>query len=150
MSYYGMGDYYLAGDPGLFSTLGGWFKSGARGAIGQLPIVGPAITVGSRILSGRSGGGGPAPIQIIRPTELGRRPTAGPALTPTGRKRRRRMNYANDKALKRATRRTDGFVKLAKNALKGTGYKIVSKSSSRSARPVHIRETGPGSVTVGR
>lgn len=38
--------------------------------------------------------------------------------------RNRRMNPANPKALRRAMRRTDGFVKLAKRALKGTGYAV--------------------------
>ena len=38
--------------------------------------------------------------------------------------RNRRMNIANPKALRRAMRRTDGFVKLAKRALKGTGYAV--------------------------
>lgn len=36
----------------------------------------------------------------------------------------RRMNVANPRALRRAMRRTDGFVKLAKRALKGTGYAV--------------------------
>lgn len=38
--------------------------------------------------------------------------------------RNRRMNIANPRALRRAIRRTDGFVKLAKRALKGTGYAV--------------------------
>ena len=38
--------------------------------------------------------------------------------------RNRRMNPANPKALRRAIRRTDGFVKLAKRTLKGTGYAV--------------------------
>jgi len=61
--------------------------------------------------------------------------------------RRRRMNVANAKALRRAIRRQAGFVKLARKALKGTGYTIVSRGS-RSRRPVSIKESGPGSVIV--
>lgn len=38
--------------------------------------------------------------------------------------RNRRMNVANPRALRRALRRTDGFVKLAKRSLKGTGYAV--------------------------
>ncbi len=38
--------------------------------------------------------------------------------------RNRRMNVANPRALRRAMRRTAGFVKLAKRALKGTGYAV--------------------------
>lgn len=48
--------------------------------------------------------------------------------------RRRRMNVGNAKALRRAIRRTDGFVRLARSALKNTGFKIVSKSSGRVSR----------------
>jgi len=38
--------------------------------------------------------------------------------------RNRRMNVANPRALRKAIRRTSGFVKLAKRALKGTGYAV--------------------------
>lgn len=38
--------------------------------------------------------------------------------------RNRTMNIANPKALRRAIRREQGFVKLAQRSLKGTGYKI--------------------------
>ncbi len=69
------------------------------------------------------------------------------ALTQDGRPRRRRMNVANAKALRRAIRRQMGFVKLARKALKGTGYTIVSRGS-RSRRPVSIKESGAGSVIV--
>jgi hypothetical protein len=62
-------------------------------------------------------------------------------------KKRRRMNVANPKALRRAIRREQGFVKLARRALKGTGYRI---TTTRSARPrtVQVRESGPGNVVV--
>lgn len=43
----------------------------------------------------------------------------------TVRKKYRRMNYGNTKALKRALRREKGFVDLAKRTLKGSGYKVV-------------------------
>lgn len=62
--------------------------------------------------------------------------------------RRRRMNVGNAKALRRSIRRVNGFVNLAKRSLKGTGYKIVTTGSTRRQRPVHIRESGPGSVSV--
>lgn len=61
--------------------------------------------------------------------------------------RRRRMNVANPKALRRAIRRQAGFVKLARRALKGSGYTVVSRGS-RSRPRVSVRESGPGSVTV--
>jgi hypothetical protein len=61
-------------------------------------------------------------------------------------RKRRRMNVTNPKALRRAIRRQTGFVKLARRALKGTGYTIVSRGSRRP-RTV-VKESGPGSVTV--
>ncbi|GAJ04430.1 unnamed protein product, partial [marine sediment metagenome] len=60
-------------------------------------------------------------------------------------RKRRRMNVTNAKALRRAIRRTDGFVKLAKRALKGTGYTVSRRGSGRRA-PTTIVETGAGSV----
>lgn len=143
MSYYGVGDYYMAGDPGLISSIGGFLKRTIGRAAGQLPVVGPAITVGRTIF----GGGGPAPVRIVRPA--GPAPAGMSLVGPvgTGQRRRRRMNYANSKALKRSIRRQKGFVKLAKQALKGSGYQIVTKGSRRS-RPLSIRESGPGSVRV--
>lgn len=39
----------------------------------------------------------------------------------------RSMNVANPKALRRAIRREQGFVKLAQRSLKGTGYKIARR-----------------------
>lgn len=74
------------------------------------------------------------------------KPTSKGYMPVSGYKKRRRMNVTNDKALRRAVRRTDGFVKLAKRALRGTGYTVVSKSSR--ARRVNVRESGAGSVTV--
>lgn len=49
-------------------------------------------------------------------------------------RKRPSMNYTNPKALKRAMRRTDGFVKVAKRALKGSKYQIVTRGASRSKR----------------
>jgi len=51
------------------------------------------------------------------------------AATPGGvpfyeRKKYRRMNAGNVKALKRAMRRQDAFVKLANDALRGSGYAV--------------------------
>jgi hypothetical protein len=58
----------------------------------------------------------------------------------------RRMNVGNAKALRRAIRRQTGFVKLARRALQGTGYSIVSKGSRRPKTVV--REHGAGGVIV--
>lgn len=48
--------------------------------------------------------------------------------------RNRRTDYGNTRALRRADRRLKGFVKVAKSALKHTGYTVASKSSRRSTR----------------
>lgn len=52
--------------------------------------------------------------------------------------KRKRMNFGNTKALTRASRRIDGFVKVAKRALKHTNYKLVTKQSA-SRRSVAAR-----------
>ena len=53
--------------------------------------------------------------------------------------RRRRMNVANPKALRRAIRRTDGFIKLAKRTLKGTGYTVKRTGSPMAKKKVGAR-----------
>lgn len=58
----------------------------------------------------------------------------------------RRMNVVNPKALRRATRRVNGFVKVATRALEGTGWKVVRRTSSKRTGPKVIVESGPGSV----
>ena len=55
--------------------------------------------------------------------------------------RRRRINPANPKALRRAIRRQDGFVKLARRALKGSGYTIVTRGSRRPKRDLGAGHT---------
>ncbi len=112
------------GDPGFFDTL----KKIGRRALGLNPAVAAVQAV-------RSAFQPPRAVSIQR-----RVPTIGPVprfVSPRlsqqvdGRPRRRRMNVANDKALRRAIRRQAGFVKLAKRALVGTGFKIVSSSSGK-------------------
>lgn len=145
MSYYGQGDYY--GQGGLGSFLGGALKTVARAATGFV-TGGPAGAIGgvvsSLVPSSRPapGGGLQIPSVTVRP---GAFLPGGTPLVSFG-KKRRRMNYANGRALARANRRVDGFVRLARKSLQHTGYKIVSKSAGK--RPVNIRESGPGSVNV--
>ncbi len=52
----------------------------------------------------------------------------------------RKTNFLNGAALKRANRRRDGFVRLAKGALKGSGFKVVSASAGRSRAPARARK----------
>lgn len=158
------GDYMrgYAGDPGFFSKIlkiGKSIVSGFLGGGTPAPVIiqqAPPQYRPAQMLSI----GGPRGLVADarpRPKAAGFLPPAaprvtkgmgGPRLDPrTGLPvRRKRMNVANPKALRRAIRRQTGFVKLARRALKGSGYTIVSRGS-RSKR-VNIREAGSGSVTV--
>ena len=158
------GDYLASarGDPGLFGFLGKAVK-GALGVVSRFapgPIGGIARTLGGLI----PGGGGP---RAITPTMMASRQQAGPGglkipglrglgqrIVPGGQTgyypRRRRMNPGNVKALRRAMRRQDSFVKLARRALRGSKYKITTVGSGSRRRPLNITESGPGGVTVGR
>ncbi len=143
MGYYMAGDYYSRG--GIGSFLKGAVSTVARGAVGFVTGgPGGAISAVARNLVPQSR---PSGIQIP-PMQIN--PTAflpgGQPLLQFGR-RRRRMNYANGRALTRANRRVDGFVKLARKSLKHTGYRIVTKGSSKR-KGTTIHEHGPGSVNV--
>lgn len=156
------GDYLgsYRGDPGLLGFLGRGIKKLAGAAIGASPLGGAARTVGS-LLPARA-----TPMQrtIIAPAPgLG---GLGQRLIPGGRSgfvdqagkpvrirkdgkpyKKPRMNVGNARALRRSIRRQQGFVKLAKRALQGTGYRIATRGSSRP-RTVSVRESGAGSVVV--
>jgi len=142
MSYFG-GSTSPRGDPGFFGSLFGAAKGFVTG--------GPGGAI-SGAISGFRGGQRPAavpravpsPFQAPRRGPLtgvqltgfglgGPRPGIRPVFGPNGQMmpRRRRMNVTNPKALRRAIRRTDGFVRIARSALKNTGFKIVSKSAGR-------------------
>jgi len=142
MSYFG-GTSGMVGDPGFFGSLFGGVK--ALGKVG-LGFATGGVTggIGAGISQFRGRGStAPAnrPLQPFQPP-IGIK--AGGFL-PGGAKpfigvvradgsvgpRRRRINYGNTKALRRAVRRTDGFVRVARTALKNTGFKIVSKSSGK-------------------
>jgi hypothetical protein len=149
VSYYGQGDYY--GQGGLGSIL----KTVAKGAIG-FATGGPAGAFAAVAPSVLTGGGGarslPAPV-LPAPGLGGLVARAIPGgktglIVETGRRRYRRMNYTNVRALRRADRRIDGFVREARKALKHTNYALVSKSARKSGRskPSVIVETGPGGV----
>ncbi len=144
MAYFG-GSQNLRGDPGFFGTLFGAAKGFVTG--------GPtgAIAGGIRAFRGQRAVARRAPVptaaSFIRPVGrvggirgFAQRAVPGGAtgfqvdVGLDGRPRRRRMNVGNAKALRRAIRRTDGFVRLARGALKNTGFKIVSKSSGKISR----------------
>lgn len=151
------GDYRrMRGDPGLFKTLGKVLGGAAR-------IAGVVGVPGAGIVGRALQGGGPQtqmPVMSPVPGVRGwlQRQIPGGAtgyvekqgskgIKTSGMRKRPRMNVGNARALRRAIRRQEGFVKLARRALKGTGYTIVSRGS-RSRRPITIREHGPGSVNV--
>jgi hypothetical protein len=164
MGYYMAGDYYAAG--GIFSTIAkgiggavkGFVSGGPLGAIGgaisgvtgkgsatQTLALPPAFQIPSRVPTIVPSGGTIQPTSGLKGVVQRLVPGGASGYEVVGRKRRR-MNVTNDKALRRAIRRQQGFVKLAKRALRGTGYTVATRG--RSKRPVSIRESGPGSVVV--
>jgi hypothetical protein len=138
---YYAGDYYR-GDPGIFGKIGGFFRGVARG-VGRVAgrVAGIAGRVG-RVAVGAAGGplglglaALPVPGTRTLPTlarrawpvvrDIGKGIVTGVGaseiaksidLWPFGHKkrRRRRMNPANPRALRRALRRVSGFGKLAR------------------------------------
>lgn len=157
MGYYMAGDYYMAG--GLFSgigkALGGIAKTVVGGATGFL-TGGPLGAVGGALkASGILGGAAPqvntgaiqfpgGPIPILGSSQLG---PPGVGVTAPGYKvnkqgmvvkARRRMNPANPKALRRAMRREEAFVRMARRSLKGSKYTISTRGSRRSRRDVIV------------
>lgn len=139
----------MRGDPGILSSLG----SVLGGVVSSLVPGGSIITSAVRALAPKPS---QAPIRSMPAAPGGMRipQFGGGQITPkpmTYNKqgqlvaKRRRMNVTNAKALRRAIRRTDGFVKLAKRALKGTGYTVARRGAGRKG-PRTIVETGPGSV----
>lgn len=149
------GDYMRSyvGDPGFFggifgkiAKIGKGALAGALGAagIGKRPpaqgIPGPPGLVGGRIPIGP---GTRTPVRF-RPGKL--LPGGEPAFDIPGQPcpsnyhlakdgsgrlvRNRRMNVANVKALRRATRRQKGFVKLAKRSLP-PGYRITTSRARK-------------------
>ena len=131
MSYFG--GSVGRGDPGFFGSLFGGIGRAVSGFVRGGPV-GAATSAFRRPAVGRAG------IPIVRGPGLKAfaaraLPGGGTGLVVGGMPRkRRRMNVANDKALRRAIRRQAGFVKLARRALTGTGFKIVSTSSGKVSR----------------
>lgn len=139
------GDYYQAG--GIFGTIGRI----AGSLLKKTPIGAAAATAYSvgktayqavrRTPTKRAA----TPIRQVPPPPMGtlmekrgQAEVLGPGTegTMVGRvpRKRGKINYGNVKALKRADRRIDGFVKVARSALKHTNYKVVSKSAGRGGR----------------
>lgn len=159
--YYGRGDYYR-GDPFIHKKIGGALRSVA-GVVGGLGI--PGVSTVAKGVSLVLGGGRAAPatpatagtIQGFEAPETVRTRTRiglpglpiyerdyetvegavmnGAAVMVGGKKKRRSMNPMNVKALRRASRRIDGFARTARKALKHTPWQLVSRSSRRGPSP---------------
>ncbi len=132
MSYFG-GSSRLAGDPGFFGSL---FNIGKRIGRAALGIPGtPRSQTTFRPPTFRQNGIPVTRTPGLKGTLQRALPfgATGLEVGPDGMpmRKRRRMNAGNAKALRRAIRRTDAFVGLAKSALKNTGFKIVSKSAGK-------------------
>lgn len=153
MPYY-RGDYvggsnYYRGDPLLGALVGGLVGKAAKWAAGRIAgsgakkavaagAAGTAISMIPGVLPSRAAGSTP-PILIGGPGGLGLDPLAalpgGRPLVTFGRKKYRRMNPLNPKALKRALRRAEGFEKFARqtvNALRSGPKKFKSAKRKRS------------------
>jgi len=159
MSYFG-GSGRMAGDPGFFGALkgavGGLFTGGVSGAIGgavrgfsspqrqtQSSIVQrgqftqPVTrTPGIRGAIQRGIPGGATGFQVGTAQVAGAWPTNKDGSPRRAKKdgtpwKRPTMNPTNPKALMRAARRADSFVRVARRVLKNTGFKITSKSAGK-------------------
>jgi len=142
MGYGGMA-YNYRGDPFLGGLVKGalkFVKGGVQSLVGGGPsptrAAAPPVMPGGSIVGGVIGRVRTA-AQVIVPGGV------EPHLAGQPRRKRRRMNVTNDKALRRAVRRQQGFVKLARKALQGTGYTVVTRGSRRSKR-----DLGPGHTHV--
>lgn len=132
MAYFGGGSRF-AGDPGFFGSLFKGATSIARRAFRATPI---GAVVSQLPTFQRPAG------RSVPSIALAQRPGTGMVRIGADglpMKRRRRMNVGNTKALRRAIRRTDGFVRIARSALKNTGFKVVSKSAGKVS-PATLRK----------
>lgn len=131
------GDYYgrRRGDPFLGSLLPVIAKLGGslvKRAFSKTVKAAPAILA--------AGAAGRALVPIAPPGQIpvpGMKGAVQRAL-PGGQtgfmpRKRKRMNVANPKALRRAIRRQEGFIKLARRTLKGTGY-VIKRTGTRAMK----------------
>jgi hypothetical protein len=149
MSYYGRGDYYGRG--GLLDFAKKALGTVARGAVGFVTggPVGAIQSIVAPVVRQPSAGGGTGGFTIPQVTvnPMAALPGGDP-LFSFGRKRRRRINPGNIKALNRAVRRQDAFVRTVRSSLKHTNYTLVTKGSRSKGRGrgnVFV-ETGAGGI----
>lgn len=121
-----VGGFITGGPAGaLGGAIGGLKGSGSNAAaIGQMGIggvIGTAVKVGAKVLPPLLAGK-----EIVDMA-------GGFGLFGGRNGKRRSMNHLNPKALARATRRTEGFVKKARKAISPLGYTLVRRGSARCA-----------------
>lgn len=137
------------GDPGIGSFLKGAVRGVARVAGTVLPGPAGALARGASSLL-RSSPARPQQIPVMPAGGLrGMVQRAVPGgstglVVGGGHRKRRKMNPGNTKALTRASRRMDSFVRVAKKALKHTNYTVVTKGSRRGKKDLgaghgHVR-----------
>lgn len=111
MSYYSAGDYYMAGQ--LWDTIGSAFESGSmaelpsQGTYAQQAARGSPTVPGTGYNVPRSWGTGPGGAR-------------SPWYSAYPRRRYRRMNPLNVRALRRGMRRVKGFAKIAHSVMSFT------------------------------
>lgn len=167
--YYGQaaGDYYRGGDFLGLGKLAKKVGGGLLGGVGGFLVGGPAGAVAGARLGLKLGGGGGGPmiaqppvstaLSVLPPPAQRGLINIGGGFEQTGLlniggggKRitearlngfggRRHMNPMNAKALKRASRRIDGFVRTARRALKHTQYTISRRGARLGSRGVITR-----------
>lgn len=154
MGYYMAGDYYMAG--GIFGSIGK-FLGGAVKTVGGVAAgaIGSVISGGNPLAGAIKGGltgagiiSAPSPTPVLKiPTMPATPASMVPQVTAPGYtvnkqglvvKKRRRMNAANPRALRRAMRREEAFVKMARRALKGSKYTVATRGARRSHRDVIV------------
>ena len=156
MGYYARGDYYR-GDPFIGALIGGAAKSLGLGKV----VSKAASWIGSKISPSSvkkattavaTIGAGAAAIPVLRnvlpaampqsmpPINIGPLGVSpgnvlpgGEPLFTWGKRKRRKMNPLNPKALKRAVRRAEGFEKFAKSTVNAL-YKTSSCGCSKKTR----------------
>lgn len=156
MPYYTVGDYYGRGDyyrgDSIFKKIGKAIGGAVKAVVRASPVGQVVQAVAPRLLGSGGGGGGvqvraPQFINIAPPTvDMGMPGATPPALIPQFSLKKgmrvggRRMNPMNSKALRRASRRIDGFVRTARKALKHTQYTIARRGAGG-------RRGSPGRIT---
>lgn len=148
---YYRGDYYRGDLGGFLKKAGKAIGGVARTVVGNLV---PGGGIVNTVLDSLTRGRGPSNAAMVTQSGvIGTAVRIGSKVLPTvlagkemydigkgfglfgggGNGKRRTMNHLNPKALSRATRRVEGFVKKARKAVSPLGYTVVRRGSGRCA-----------------